>query len=238
MALILNIETSTSVCSVALANNGQIICQKESNEEKSHAKLLTLFIDEVLKESATIFNQIDAIAVSKGPGSYTGLRIGVSVAKGLCYALGKPLIAINTLQLMCVGLVRKVKSGEIIIENTDTVVLVPMIDARRMEVYSALFTIKGEKIRDVEAEIINDNSFEELLKEKQLFCFGDGAIKAKEVIKHTSFMLVPGIYPSAQDMAELAEKAFCNKEIEDTAYFEPFYLKDFVATIPIKNIFN
>jgi tRNA threonylcarbamoyladenosine biosynthesis protein TsaB len=238
MALILNIETSTSVCSVALVNNGQIINQKESNDEKSHAKLLTLFIDEVLKKSATGFNQIDAIAVSKGPGSYTGLRIGVSAAKGFCYALGKPLIAINTLQLMCFGLVRKIKSGEIFIENPETAVLVPMIDARRMEVYSAFFTINGEKIRDVEAEIINEKSFEVVLKKKQLICFGDGAKKATEVISHSNFVLVSDIYPSAQDMAELSEKAFLNKTFEDTAYFEPFYLKDFVATIPKKNIFS
>jgi tRNA threonylcarbamoyladenosine biosynthesis protein TsaB len=152
--------------------------------------------------------------------------------------LEKPLIAINTLQLMCVGLVRKINAGEIFIENSDTAVLVPMIDARRMEVYSALFTIDGEKIRDVEAEIINESSFAELLKEKQILCFGDGAKKAKDVIKHPNFIFVSDIYPSAQDMAELAEKAYTNKKFEDTAYFEPFYLKDFVATIPKKNIFS
>lgn len=238
MALILNIETSTTVCSVAISNNGKILSKRESHDEKSHAKQLTLFIDEVINESGFSYNQLDAIAVSKGPGSYTGLRIGVSAAKGLCYALEKPLIAINTLHLMCFGLIRQINSGKIAIDNFRDSILAPMIDARRMEVYNALFDSKGIKIKDVSAEIMHENSFDELLKSKQVICFGDGAQKVKEISKHNNLVFVSDIYPLAEDMVQLSEKHFTNKEFEDTAYFEPFYLKDFIATVPKKNIFG
>ncbi|OFX82799.1 MAG: tRNA (adenosine(37)-N6)-threonylcarbamoyltransferase complex dimerization subunit type 1 TsaB [Bacteroidetes bacterium GWF2_33_16] len=238
MALILTIETSTRVCSVALSDNGKIISKKESNDEKSHAKLLTLFIDDVLKESSVNYNQLDAIAVSKGPGSYTGLRIGVSVAKGLCYALDKPLIAINTLQLMCFGVIRRVSLGDLQLDGFSDAILVPMIDARRMEVYTALYNSKAEKIRDVTAEIITENSFYELLKIKKLICFGDGAQKAKEVIEHSNLIYIADVTPLAIDMVTLSDIAFSQQHFENTAYFEPFYLKDFVATIPKKNIFS
>ena len=238
MAIILNIETSTRVCSVALSIDGAVINSMESNDEKSHAKHLTLFIDEVLKKSETNFQQLNAISISKGPGSYTGLRIGVSAAKGLCYALDKPLIAVNTLQLMSCGMIRVVKSGKVNISGFDDSVLVPMIDARRMEVYTAFFYSDAKKMGEVKAEIINDKSFNEILQTRKLVCFGDGAQKAQDVIKNPNFIFIDNIYPSAIDMANLSEMAYNSNKFENAAYFEPFYLKDFVATIPKKNIFG
>ena len=238
MALILNIETSTTVCSVALADNGKDIIKRESNDEKSHAKLLTLFIDEILNESSIKYNQIDAIAVSKGPGSYTGLRIGVSAAKGLCYALDKPLIAINTLQLMSFGVIYKLKLKKILIEDHEKSLLIPMIDARRMEVYTAIFKTTGEKVSDVSAEILDENSYAEILKKNKLICFGDGAKKAEQIIHHPNLIFIPEIYPSAEDMVMLSQEIYDTRKFENTAYFEPFYLKDFIATIPKKNIFG
>jgi len=238
MALILNIETSTVVCSVALAKNGVVISKRENHDEKSHAKSLTLYIEEVLSESKVGFNQIDAIAVSKGPGSYTGLRIGVSVGKGLCYAIDKPLIAINTLQLMCFSIINKTRTKEIFISDFNKSILLPMIDARRMEVYTGLYTSDGQKIREVAAEIINKESFAELLEKNRIVCFGDGALKVNEVIKHQNFTYIPDICPLAENMTVLSEDYYKLKNFENTAYFEPFYLKDFVATIPKKNIFG
>lgn len=231
MALILNIETSTQVCSVSISNNSDVIAFKESKDEKSHAKLLTIFIDELLKENNLTFNDFDAIAVSKGPGSYTGLRIGVSTAKGLCYAKDIPLIAINTLQSMANAIAQKNKYSE-------KAILVPMIDARRMEVYSAFFDSNANFIRDVKAEIIDENSYQDLLPKSQMIFFGDGSEKIKDVIKHENALFIDNQYPSSVDMALLSEKAFEKKQFENVAYFEPFYLKDFVATVPKKNIFK
>lgn len=237
MALILNIETSTTVCSVSITLNGIVKGIKESNEEKTHAKLLTVFIDQLLKELNYKMDDFDAIAVSKGPGSYTGLRIGVSTAKGLCYAKDLPLIAINTLQGMANGMILKANSNEITIDDFKDSVLVPMIDARRMEVYSAFFNSKGEFTRDVKAEIIDENSYEDILANKKMIFFGDGSEKIKEIIKHKNAIFVSNVYPSSDSMASLSELAFQNNEFENVAYFEPFYLKDFVATVPKKNIF-
>lgn len=237
MALILNIETSTTVCSVSITLNGIVKGIKESNEEKTHAKLLTVFIDQLLKELNYKMDDFDAIAVSKGPGSYTGLRIGVSTAKGLCYAKDLPLIAINTLQGMANGMILKANSNEITIDDFKDSVLVPMIDARRMEVYSAFFNSKGEFTRDVKAEIIDENSYQDILTNKKMIFFGDGSEKIKEIIKHKNAIFVSNVYPSSDSMASLSELAFQNNEFENVAYFEPFYLKDFVATVPKKNIF-
>jgi len=238
MALILNIESSTTVCSVALAVNGKVISKRENHDEKTHAKSLTIYIEEVLNESKIRYNQLDAISVSKGPGSYTGLRIGVSVGKGLCYALDKPLIAINTLQLMCFSIINKIASKEIFIDNFDNTILLPMIDARRMEVYTGLFNSEGKKVREIAAEIITQNSYSEVLEKNKLLFFGDGAQKVNEIIKHPNFKFIPDIYPLAQNMVALSEEYYAIKKFENTAYFEPFYLKDFVATIPKKNIFG
>lgn len=238
MALILNIETATNVCSVSVSKNGIVEGSRESSDEKSHAKLLTIFIDEVIKELNYTFDDFDAVAVSKGPGSYTGLRIGVSTAKGICYAKDLPLIAINTLHSMANGIISKINSNEIEIEDLENCIIVPMIDARRMEVYSAFFNSEGDFERDVKAEIIDENSYQEILIKQKMIFFGDGSEKIKDVIKHENAMFIDDIYPSSKDMVKLAETKFQKSEFEDVAYFEPFYLKDFVATVPKKNIFK
>ncbi|MBU8893615.1 MAG: tRNA (adenosine(37)-N6)-threonylcarbamoyltransferase complex dimerization subunit type 1 TsaB [Bacteroidales bacterium] len=238
MALILNIETSTQVCSVCISKDGVVEAIKESNEEKSHARMLTVFTDQLLKECNYKFDDFDAIAVSKGPGSYTGLRIGVSTAKGLCYAKDLPLIAIGTLQSMAYGIIPEINQKEINTTNTENVVIVPMIDARRMEVYSAFFNLKGEFVREVRAEIIDENSYSDILKKQKMIFFGDGSSKIAEIIKHKSAIFVENRNPSSKDMVSISEQYYQDKNFEDVAYFEPFYLKDFVATIPKKNIFK
>jgi len=238
MALILNIETSTRICSVSISKNGKVLSFRESDDEKSHARLLNIFIKEILDEQQLIFDDFDAIAVSKGPGSYTGLRIGVSTAKGFCYAKDKPLIAINTLQSMAKGITEKVKNGELDLDGLDSSYLVPMIDARRMEVYSAFFNSEAEFVREVKAEIIEESSYKEILENKKMIFFGDGSEKIKETITHPNARFINNINPSSVYMAALSERAFEKKQFEDVAYFEPFYLKDFIASIPKKNIFN
>lgn len=237
MALILNIETSTQVCSVCVSLDGIVKGIQESNEEKSHAKLLTIFIDQLLNELEYKIDDFDAISISKGPGSYTGLRIGVSTAKGLCYAKDIPLIAINTLQSMATGIILKVNSNDISVDDFENLILVPMIDARRMEVYSAFFNSKGEFLRDVKAEIIDENSYQDILLKQKMFFFGDGSEKIREVIKHENAIFIKNFNPSSNYMAGLSEISFGKKLFEDVAYFEPFYLKDFIATVPKKNIF-
>lgn len=237
MALILNIETSTMICSVSVSKDGEVLAIRESNEEKSHAKKLTLFIDETLQELNITFDDLDAVAISKGPGSYTGLRIGVSTAKGICYAKDKSLIAINTLQSMAYGLMQ----SEEIKKYRDTkekILLAPMIDARRMEVYAAFFNVKGEFEREVKAEIIDEHSYQLLFSHHKMIFFGDGSDKIKDVIKHENALFIDDFNPSAKSMAKLSEAAFNKKDFEDVAYFEPFYLKDFIATVPKKNIFK
>ena len=238
MALILNIETSTRVCSVCISKDGIVKSFRESNDEKTHAKLLTVFIDEIVKEQNLSFDDFDAVAVSKGPGSYTGLRIGVSTAKGLCYAKDLPLIAINTLEAMANGVITKVNTNELNIDDFENAILVPMIDARRMEVYSAFLNSKGEIIREVKAEIIDENSYRDILAKQKMIFFGDGSEKITDTIKHENAIFIENANPSSLSMAVLSEDAFIKEEFKDIAYFEPFYLKDFVATIPKKNIFK
>lgn len=238
MALILNIETSTQVCSVSVSDNGLIKGFKESRDEKSHAKYLTVFINDLINELKLSIRDFDAISVSKGPGSYTGLRIGVSTAKGLCYAKDIPLISVNTLQSMAYGLIRKVEEQQIFIPDFDQSLLVPMIDARRMEVYSAFFNPKGEFVRDVKAEIIDQDSFKDLLSSQSMIFFGDGSEKVSDIIQDQRAFFIPEFFASAVDMAKLSEKIYFEQKFEDVAYFEPFYLKDFVATKPKKNIFK
>ncbi|MDY6801129.1 MAG: tRNA (adenosine(37)-N6)-threonylcarbamoyltransferase complex dimerization subunit type 1 TsaB [Bacteroidota bacterium] len=238
MALILNIETSTQVCSVSVSEKGQIKGFKEISDEKSHAKYLTVFIDELIKELNISLHDIDAVAVSKGPGSYTGLRIGVSTAKGLCYAKDIPLISVNTLQSMAFGLIQKVNQEDLTIPNFKQSILVPMIDARRMEVYSAFFNSMGEFLRDVKAEIIDQHSYKDILKSKQMIFFGNGSDKITKTVQGQNTFFLPGFSASAVYMAQLSELFFAEKKFEDVAYFEPFYLKDFIATTPKKNIFR
>jgi len=222
--MILQIETATSSCSVALAKDGQILAFKEVNERYLHAEVITLFIRELLDITGATFEGLDAVAVSSGPGSYTGLRIGVSTAKGLCYALDKPLIAVETLEAMAFG----VMAAPEIVAGFD--LLCPMIDARRMEVFTAVFSNKGERVTPTSADIITNNSFQSLLNNNKILFFGDGAAKCKAVLginAHAGFL--PGFVNSAVHLTQKAWGKFTKKEFEDVAYFEPYYLKDFIA---------
>lgn len=226
MALILNLETATTVCSVSLSKDGQLLAVKEQNGDYSHAENLTLFIEDVIQEADVKLSDVDAIAVSKGPGSYTGLRIGVSTAKGLCYSLNKPLIAISTLQHISLSVSKESQSQ---ISNLKSL-FCPMLDARRMEVYCAMFDSLNNEIRHTTAEIIDEHSFSDLLNNNVIYFFGNGAAKCKNVLSaNKNAIFIDDIFPSAKNMISLSEQAFVNKEFEDVAYFEPFYLKDFVA---------
>ena len=227
MALILQLETSTISCSVALSIDGKTIAVKELAERNVHASHLTVFIEEMMLETGYSMTDLDAVAVSMGPGSYTGLRIGVSTAKGLCYALDLPLIAINTLQSMAYGFIS--------LYDDKSVLYCPMIDARRMEVYSAIFNYQLEEVLPVEARIIDEDSFSDLLKNQQIVFFGDGAMKCQEVLAgNSNAIFVPEFLNSAKDLSFMAAFKFQQKEFEDVAYFEPFYLKDFLVTQPRK----
>jgi tRNA threonylcarbamoyladenosine biosynthesis protein TsaB len=228
MALILLIETATEVCSVGLAMDGQIIALKETAQGNSHSANLAVFIDEVLKQASITPKELNAVAVSKGPGSYTGLRIGVSSAKGLCYGLNIPLISVNTLKSMASGVVesdKKIKADAL---------LCPMIDARRMEVYSAFYDIKLNNIRGVQADIIEENTYQAYLSVHNVYFFGNGSDKCKEMLNnHANAHFIANIALSAANMVVIAEDKFMKKEFEDSAYFEPFYLKDFIAAKPV-----
>ena len=222
MSIILNIETTTKNCSVSIAEKGEILAIKElNNGNYSHAEVLHPFILDVLKEANLTSDKIDAVAVSKGPGSYTGLRIGVSAAKGLCFALDKPLISIDTLTSL---------SFSITIEEG---IIVPMLDARRLEVYASVFNEKHQKIREIKAEIIDENSFCEYLERSKVYFLGDGSQKCKEIITHKNAIFIDAKFPSAQEMAKLSYEKYKRSDIENVAYFEPFYLKDFIV-IPEK----
>lgn len=219
MSYILHIETATKNCSVALAKDGQLVAFKESVDANySHAEKLHPFIEDVLKEAAIAPNKLAAIAVSKGPGSYTGLRIGVSAAKGLSFAFDIPLIATDTLASLAKTI--QVEEGTI----------VPMIDARRMEVYCASYQSDYTQVGDIEARIIEEHSFEEVLSKGPVYFLGDGALKCKEVLEHPHAHFIADKYPSAVQMIAEGFAKFLSKDFVDVAYFEPFYLKDFVAT--------
>ncbi|MTI31325.1 tRNA (adenosine(37)-N6)-threonylcarbamoyltransferase complex dimerization subunit type 1 TsaB [Xanthovirga aplysinae] len=224
MALILSIETSTKVCSVALHQKGKLLASKELFLEKSHSALLSTLIDELLKSCRVQFSNLEAIAVSKGPGSYTGLRIGVSTAKGLCYALGVPLIAVNTLEAMAYGVNQF---------NLSNALLCPMIDARRMEVYCLIADTQMGVIEPTHAKIIDETSFSNLLVNHDVLFFGDGASKCQDVLGHNAnAKFLNSISPSAVNTGYLAGMKFLKEDFEDLAYFEPFYLKDFRVTKP------
>lgn len=225
MGLILCIETATEVCSVCLSKDGIVVMTKEINEPNKHASLLSLLIDEVLKTSGHTFKELDAVAVSKGPGSYTGLRVGVSTAKGLCYALDKPLIAVPTLQALA-SLAQKQISTE------GSYLLIPMIDARRMEVFTATYNYLLEETTATLAHIIDESSFAS--QQLPSYYFGNGAAKCVATLTHPNLHYLENIQCSASGMAALAEAAFEEKRFEDVAYFEPYYLKDFVGTTPKK----
>ncbi len=222
--MILQIETATTVCSVALAKDGQVIAYRQINQRNIHAEVITVYIDELLAAEELTYDNLDAIAVSCGPGSYTGLRIGISTAKGLCFALDKPLIAIETLKAMAYGVIN---DAQII---NDEMLLCPMIDARRMEVYTALFNGEGERVQATAAEIIDENSFSELLKNTKILFFGDGADKCIAVLgNNPNAQFIPNFTNSATHLTQKAAEKFIAKDFEDVAYFEPYYLKDFVA---------
>lgn len=224
MAIILQIETATPVCSVALSVNGKTIALKEEAAQNIHAAKLTLFIDEVMHSCSLKYADLDAIAVSKGPGSYTGLRIGVSTAKGLCFALDKPLICMNTLQMMANGYM---------LQNPDYNGLIcAMIDARRMEVFTATYDRNLEEVEATNAKIVDETSFNSILETNKITFIGDGAEKCKLVLTHQNANFSSFNFNSAANMSAIVLKDYITQNFEDVAYFEPFYLKDFVFTTP------
>lgn len=223
MSCILNIETSTNVCSVAVSQDGSCIFNKEDHEGPNHAVILGVFVQEALSFIDSHAIPLDAVAVSCGPGSYTGLRIGLSMAKGICYGRDVKLIAIPTLELMCVPLLL----GEKI--NEENALLCPMIDARRMEVYSQFFDRALKEVRSINADIVDNNTYDDILAQQPVYFFGNGAEKCHEVLTHHNAHIIEGIVPLAKNMYPLAEKRMAHEQFEDVAYFVPFYLKDFVA---------
>jgi tRNA threonylcarbamoyladenosine biosynthesis protein TsaB len=236
MPYLLNIETSTNVCSVALSDGKDVLILKEDFKVNNHASVLTVMIGEVLNEAGINMSQLSAVAVSKGPGSYTGLRIGVSTAKGICYAAGLPLIAISTLQAMALGMVMKLKKGmDPGIKPDDW--LCPMIDARRMEVYCAFYDAENRLQKEIRAEIIEPSTFASILEGHRVIFFGNGAAKCREILAGKNVLILEGFDPSAAFMAALSKRSFEGKDFVDVAYFEPFYLKDFVTTISKKKVF-
>lgn len=234
MATILCIETGTDICSVGIARDGEIVSMLESDEGRDHARKVGVFVDELLRTTGIAPDEIDAVAVGKGPGSYTGLRIGVSFAKGLCYGLQKPLIAVGSLDAMTAVAREDYKAGIVDVDNWEQARLCPMVDARRMEVYAQVFDSAGTPLTEVAAEIVTDESFAEWRKDGDFVIFGNGAAKCTEVL--TDAVLV-NVTPSVRGIAPLAQKAFDEGNFEDIAYFEPFYLKDFVVTASKKKLF-
>jgi tRNA threonylcarbamoyladenosine biosynthesis protein TsaB len=225
MSTILQIETATTSCSVALSRDGKLLDFKQINARNIHAEVITLYIDELLVNQKLSYNDLDAIAVSSGPGSYTGLRIGVSTAKGLCFALDKPLIAIETLESMAYGVITT--DG---FEQDENLLLCPMIDARRMEVYTALFDTSGNRVRETAAEIIDEQSFSSYLANHKVLFFGDGAEKCKSVLaSNPNALFLDDFANPAIHLTSKAAQKFQSGQFEDVAYFEPFYLKDFIA---------
>ena len=229
MSCILSIETSTDVCSVAMSENGQCIFKEEDHSGPNHAVSLGVFVDEALSFTDNHAIPLSAVAVSQGPGSYTGLRIGVSMAKGICYGRDVPLLAVPTLEVMAVPVLLNH-------EIEEDALLCPMIDARRMEVYSAIYDRALKPLRETRADVVDGDTYREFLDNHPVYFFGNGAAKCMETINHPNAHLIEGIEPLAKYMFPLAERKWVQKEYEDVAYFVPFYLKDFVAKMPKKLI--
>lgn len=229
MPIILSIETATTVCSCSLSRDGEILLNRESYKGQSHASLLGVFVNEMMEYARLNNLKIDAIAVSSGPGSYTGLRIGVSEAKGLSYGLGIPMIAIPTAKIMA-SMIRDKADQETL--------LCPMIDARRMEVYATFFNQQLNVVRETSADIIESDTYDNLLDEHKIVFFGNGSAKCKEVSTHPNAIFIDDVHPLASAMISLAEESYAVKDFVDSAYFEPFYLKEFVATTPKNKIIN
>ena len=235
MSLILCIETGTDVCSVGLAENGQLVALRESCG-RDHARNVAVYVDELLRERDIDADEIDAIAVGKGPGSYTGLRIGVSFAKGLCYGLRKPLIAIGSLDALVEVAREDAEAGIVDVDDFERATLCPMVDARRMEVYTQLFNGRGEALGEVEAKIIDEQSFAaEIAAAEEFVIFGNGAAKCTGTLSAKAKLI--DVVPSARGLARLAQEALDAGRTEDIAYFEPFYLKNFVVTTSKKKLF-
>ena len=228
MAFILSIETSTSICSVALHENGNLIAIRENNSDKSHAKLIMQFIDEVLQEAIIDKQELKAVAIAAGPGSYTGLRIGTATAKGICCALEIPLIAISTLEALIRGAIDETKQEE--------AYYCAMLDARRMEVYCQLANESKKIVCETHAHIVDENSFKEQILDQKTYFFGDGAEKCKEVLDHPNAIFDLSVEPSADNIGKLAIDKYKNGDFENVAYYEPDYLKEVRITTPKKNI--
>ena len=233
MSLILCIETGTDICSVGLARNGELVSLRESDEGRDHAKKVAVFVDELLRETDVAPDELDAVAVGMGPGSYTGLRIGVSFAKGMCYALGIPLVAVGSLDALAEVAVEDHEAGIIDVENWSQARLCPMVDARRMEVYTRIYDSAGHPLNEVSAEVITVDSFAEWRRTAPLVIFGNGAAKCREVLPDAEYV---DVVPSARGLARLAQQRLSEGRTEDIAYFEPFYLKNFIV-IPSKKKF-
>ena len=231
--MILCLETATSICSVALCDRNSTVALRESGGDRSHASQLTVFIKDLLKNTGVRAAELEAVAVSKGPGSYTGLRIGVSAGKGIAYAASVPLISIDTTFSMFLGF-KEIAGKKYDILPGD--LFCPALDARRMEIYYSVYNAGGKSVKDIRAEIIDRNSFNDLPVNARLFIFGDGAAKCREVIERDKALFDDTLRMSASFMREAAYDALDRKRFEDVAYFEPFYLKDFLATKPVKNI--
>jgi len=232
MAKILSIETSTGVCSVAYSENGKVVASEELYEANSHASNLTVLIEKLFeRDDLPSIQAIDAVAVSSGPGSYTGLRIGVSTAKGICYALNKPLIAIDSMHILTYPLLGKTWNNSELPR-----LFCPLMDARRMEVYTAIFDDQLKLKEKISAKIVDENTFSEWLDQHQVVFFGNGADKCKTTIAHKNAVFLDDCHPIASNLAPMAEEYYTQEKFEDVAYFEPFYLKDFVATTPKKKV--
>jgi tRNA threonylcarbamoyladenosine biosynthesis protein TsaB len=227
--MILSLETSAKVCSVAIHDQEKLIATKEIHIEQSHASKLAVLIDEVIKESAIKVNQLSAVAVSSGPGSYTGLRIGTSTAKGLCFALDIPLLSIGSLELLAYQMSK---------QNSLNAYLCPMIDARRMEVYCEVVDSSLKVVRPIEAKVIEPSSFADLLTENEIIFFGDGSDKCKDQIMHPNAKFVSGIYAAASEMGQPVYHKFQKQQLEDVANFEPHYLKEFMIKKPAPKAVN
>lgn len=230
MSLILCIETGTDICSVGIARDGELMSLRESDQGRDHAKQVAVFVDELLRETGVKPDELDAVAVGMGPGSYTGLRIGVSFAKGLCYGLNIPLLAVGSLEALTDVAIKDYEAGIIQVEGWDEALLCPMVDARRMEVYTQIFNSRCEAQSEVSAEIITEESFSQWRAKGKLVIFGNGAAKCQEMLPDAIYI---DVAPSARGLTRIAHQLFEAGKTEDIAYFEPFYLKDFVV-IPSK----
>ncbi|MCI7140793.1 tRNA (adenosine(37)-N6)-threonylcarbamoyltransferase complex dimerization subunit type 1 TsaB [Alistipes sp.] len=235
MSLILCIETGTDVCSVGIARDGELLSLRESDEGRDHARKVGVFVDELFRETGIAPDDLDAVAVGKGPGSYTGLRIGVSFAKGLCYGLQKPLLSVGSLDALVEVAREDYEAGILSVEEWDRALLCPMVDARRMEVYAQIFDTEGRALNEVSAEVVDAQSFAPYRDQGRPFViFGSGARKCADVLSGATLVEVA---PSARGLVRLAQQAFDEGRTEDIAYFEPFYLKDFVVTTSKKSLF-